>query len=62
MVEAWTETLRCVKCGKNGIARLCQAECADPPTVASVSDGFKILQTRRWPDFQCEKCGIAVAP
>jgi hypothetical protein len=59
--DEWNERLRCPKCGKKGMASLSQSD-ADIPTVHSVSDGFKLVQTRFGPNFQCATCKVEVVP
>lgn len=60
MMDEWNESLRCPACGKTGIARLCQDEDAETPTVRSVPSGFKIVADEYGPDFHCETCNVAV--
>jgi hypothetical protein len=62
MVDEWNEQLRCPNCGKTGIASLSQSEGERTPTVQSVSDGFKVVQTQHGPNLQCETCNVSVDP
>jgi len=56
------ETLRCPECSKTGMASLSQANGDDMPTVLSITNGFKAVQTEYGPDFRCGACNIAVEP
>jgi hypothetical protein len=62
LTEEWNEKLRCPGCGKTGMASLSQSNSDNTPTVHSVSDGFKVVQTEYGPDFRCRTCNIAVDP
>jgi hypothetical protein len=44
------------------MASLSQGESDDTPTVQSVPDGFKVVQTEYGSDFHCGTCNVAVAP
>jgi hypothetical protein len=61
--DQWDERLRCPNCGRTGTAALRHQGDRDPtPTVLSVPDGFKVVQTEFRPDFHCATCNIAVVP
>jgi hypothetical protein len=60
-IDDWNEKLRCPKCSRTGIANLSQID-DDMPTVLSITDGFKPVQTEYGPDFRCRACNIAVDP
>jgi hypothetical protein len=60
LIDQWDEKLRCQKCGRTGMASLFQDDGAHTPTVQSVPDGFKVVQTEYGPDFHCGACEIAV--
>jgi hypothetical protein len=60
-IDEWDEKLRCPSCGKTGTVSLSQAN-SDMPTVLSITDGFKAVQTEYGPDFRCGTCDIAVDP
>jgi hypothetical protein len=62
LTEAWDEKLRCPSCGKTGMASLSQSNDDNTPTVHSVPDGFKAVQTEYGPDFRCGTCDVAVDP
>jgi predicted RNA-binding Zn-ribbon protein involved in translation (DUF1610 family) len=62
MTDEWSETLRCPKCGKTGMASLSQSGDTDIPTVQSVPDGFKVVATLYAPNFHCTSCNVAVVP
>lgn len=62
MIDQWNEQLRCPRCSRIGMASLSQAEGDQSPTVLTVPDGFKVVQTENGPDFQCGTCNVAVAP
>jgi hypothetical protein len=62
MREAWNERLRCLVCGKTGMASLAQDDGSETPAVQSVADGFKVVGTKFGPAFHCESCGVEVAP
>jgi hypothetical protein len=62
MADQWNEKLRCSKCRKTGIASLSQGERDNTPTVESIPNGFKVVQTEYGPDFRCGACDIAVDP
>lgn len=62
MTDQWNEMLRCPQCRNTGMANLSQFEDADMPTVDSVPDGFKAVQTENGPDFHCGTCNVPVAP
>ncbi len=62
MTDEWNEQLRCPGCGKGGMASLSQGDGDQAPTVLTVPDGFKVIQTEYGPDFHCGTCNIAVAP
>ena len=59
MVEDWYEKLRCPKCGKTGMAIVVQPKTRKLPAVESVPRGFKVVKTRKGPDFRCKNCDIA---
>lgn len=44
------------------MASLSHAEGDQSPTVLTVPDGFKVVQTEYGPDFHCGTCNVAVAP
>jgi hypothetical protein len=62
MTDEWNEKLRCPSCGKTGMASLSQGDRDDMPTVHSVPDGFKAVQTEYGPDFRCGACDVPVDP
>jgi hypothetical protein len=61
MKDQWYENLSCPLCGKTGKAALCQDN-EDAPTVDLVPDGFKIVNTKHGPNFNCATCDVAVRP
>jgi hypothetical protein len=61
MKDQWYENLRCPTCGKTGKASLSQ-ENEDAPTVDLVQGGFKIVNTKHGPNFNCGTCDVAVMP
>jgi hypothetical protein len=61
-MEEWNEKLRCPNCGKTGMASLAQGNDDDEPSVQSVPDGFKAVDTRFGPAFYCENCDVEVDP
>jgi hypothetical protein len=42
------------------MAAMTQDQEADRPTVQSVPDGFKVVQTKHAPTFYCETCDVEV--
>jgi hypothetical protein len=62
ITDDWNEKLRCPKCSNTGMASLSQGEFDDIPTVQSVPEGFKAVQTGYGPDFRCATCNVAVDP
>jgi hypothetical protein len=62
MIDQWNEKLRCPNCGNTGMASLSQGKSDDTPTIQSVPDGFKVIQTQYGPDFHCGTCNVAVDP
>ncbi len=60
LVEDWYEKLRCPNCGRTGMASVVQPKGRKLPAVESVPRGFKVVKTRKGPDFHCKKCHIAV--
>jgi len=62
MTDQWTEQLRCPLCRNAGMASLSQFEDAHMPTVNSVPDGFRAVQTEYGPDFHCESCNVPALP
>ncbi len=62
MTDEWNEQLRCPRCSKIGMASLSQSEGDQSPTVLTVPDGFKVVQTDYGPDFHCGSCNVAVDP
>jgi hypothetical protein len=62
MTDEWNEELRCPECGKTGMASLSQAKGDDMPTVQSVPEGFKVVNTEYGPHFHCGACDIPAAP
>jgi hypothetical protein len=60
MVEDWYEKLRCAKCRKTGIATVVQPKGRKTPEAQKVPTGFKVVKTRRGPDFHCKQCDIPV--
>jgi hypothetical protein len=61
MTDQWTEKLRCSACTNSGIADLSQCDGDQTPTVLSVLDGFKVVQTEYGPDFHCATCNVPAA-
>lgn len=61
MIDEWNEKLRCMKCGKSGMARLAQQD-DDVPVVQAIADGFKVVDTSFGPAFHCKECDVEVAP
>jgi hypothetical protein len=61
MIDDWNERLLCGICGRIGMARLSQGADDRTPSVLSISDGFKVVQTEYGPDFHCAKCNIPAA-
>jgi hypothetical protein len=62
MTDQWNEKLHCPQCRQTGTASLTHLKDADMPTVDSVSDGFKAVQTEYGPDFQCGVCNLPASP
>jgi hypothetical protein len=62
MTDEWNERLRCSNCGRTGIASLSQGDDDRTPTVLSVPNGFKVVQTEYGPDFHCATCNVPVIP
>jgi predicted RNA-binding Zn-ribbon protein involved in translation (DUF1610 family) len=62
MTDQWTEKLQCPKCRKVGMAGLFQPDDQDKPTIDSLPEGFKVIETEHGIDFHCETCGVAAAP
>jgi hypothetical protein len=62
MIDQWNENIRCSQCRKTGVAIFSQDEHAELPTVTSVPDGFKAVQTGHGPDLLCEVCNVPVEP
>jgi predicted RNA-binding Zn-ribbon protein involved in translation (DUF1610 family) len=64
MNDEWTETLRCPKCGKSGIAKLSQdmSEDGSMPTAGSVPKGFTLTVRQGGPTFHCASCKVEVIP
>jgi hypothetical protein len=62
MTDHWNEQLRCPQCRNTGMVSLSQFKDADMPTVESITDGFKIMQTEYGPDFHCRTCNVPSAP
>jgi hypothetical protein len=60
--DDWNEELRCLKCGKTGMAALSQRAGDDMPTVQAVPVGFKVVDTGVGPAFYCGDCDVEVAP
>lgn len=60
VVEDWYEKLRCPKCGKTGMATLVQPKGRKTPDAQKVPKGFKVVKTRKGPDFHCRACDIPV--
>jgi hypothetical protein len=60
-IDDWNEKLRCPKCGRTGVVSLSQID-DDMPTVLSITESFKAVQTEHGPDFRCGTCDIAVDP
>jgi hypothetical protein len=58
MTHEWNERLRCSHCGMTGMASLSQSEGDRSPTVLSIPDGFKVVQTEYGPDFSCATCNV----
>src|ERR1700739_4527592 len=50
MTDQWTENLRCHACKNTSIVSLSQSDFDQTPTVLSITDGFKVLQTEYGPD------------
>ena len=62
MIDQWTEELRCRSCANTGIVSLSQVEGDQTPTVLSIPDGLKVVQTEYGPDFHCETCNVPALP
>jgi hypothetical protein len=58
MTDQWSEQLRRPQCRNTGMASLYHFKDADTPTVDSVTDGFKAVQTEYGPDFHCGTCNV----
>jgi hypothetical protein len=62
MNDEWNEKLRCLRCGKTGMASLSQDEAHEVPAVQAIADGFKVVDSGFGPAFYCGDCDIEVAP
>jgi hypothetical protein len=62
MTDQWNEQLKCPQCRNVGMASLSQLKDAFMPTVQSVADGFKVVQTQYGPNFHCGVCDIPASP
>jgi hypothetical protein len=62
VTDQWSENLRCSACKNAGITTLSQGEGDQTPTVLSIPNGFKVVQTKYGPDFYCETCNVPTAP
>jgi hypothetical protein len=62
MADQWNEELRCPQCHNTGMASLSQFKDANMPTVVSVPDGFKAVQTEYGPDFHRGTCNVPAVP
>ena len=64
MIDQWTETLECPKCGKVGSANLSQdmSDEDSVPIVHFLSGHFKVDQQRDAPAFYCEACNVWAKP
>jgi hypothetical protein len=62
MTDQWAENLRCYTCTNTGTTTLSQSDGNRTPTVLSVPDGFKVVQTEYGPDFHCEACNTRAEP
>ena len=60
MIDRWSEQLRCPQCRNDGMVSLSHSEDAETPTVDSISDGFKAVQTEYGPNFHCGACNVPV--
>jgi hypothetical protein len=58
--DRWTEKLQCNFCASIGTVILSQGDRDPIPTVLSISDCFKVVQTDYGPDFHCATCKVAV--
>lgn len=58
MTDQWTEKLRRHSCAKTGNVSLSQGDGDQTPTVLSIPDGFKVVQTEYGPDFHCDTCKV----
>jgi hypothetical protein len=61
MTDQWNEQLRCPLCRNTGGASLSQFNGANMPTVESITDGFRVVQTEYGPDFHCKTCNVRAA-
>jgi hypothetical protein len=62
MTDQWNEHLKCPQCRNVGLVSLSQLKDAFMPTVHSVADGFKVVQTQYGPNFHCGVCDIPAMP
>lgn len=59
MTDQWSEKLQCNSCASTGIVRLQMGHGDRVPTVLSIPDSFKVVQTEYGPEFHCENCNVA---
>jgi hypothetical protein len=62
MDDYWSETLRCPNCRKTGKVSLTMTDREEIPTVNSIEDGFKVVQTKHGPIFHCGTCDVPARP
>jgi hypothetical protein len=62
MTDQWTEKLQCHFCSNTGIVSLSLGDGDQTPTVLSIPDRFKVVQTEYGPDFHCDTCNVPAMP
>jgi hypothetical protein len=62
MIDEWNERITCPKCHQTGQASLSQRKNDDVPSVQSLHEGFKVVDTQFGPTFYCDGCDVEVLP
>ena len=62
MQDQWNEQLRCLVCGKIGVATMSLDSTGDTIIVDAIPDGFRSIDNRYGPNFFCDTCDREVNP
>ena len=62
VADTWNENLRCLLCGKDGLARVSQHPSDETLEFECVPEGFMVVMGQYGPNFYCTRCDVAAKP